>query len=1010
MANKFAPPKPEELKQFAPPEQPGAPSFAPPTKDQLTQFAPPEDISKKEKYWLEQGEGFVRQTELDDIAKKYGVSRDKLQDMVAWYGGMTSPEDFSFGHAAIEGLKETATAMPFGDVIPFVMKKMEDDPNTRKAMDEVKNLIMDRTGAGKVAQRIGPSIAAPTGITSRALQAVSAPIIGAMEGLFTSDEGEEGWWAAAGATLGGLFSAPQLIGMARGKAKTKAAKKIVDDVDEISTPQFENQVDKVFKGKEPEMKVMERSLEDFDIDLVKKDPLLRQETAAFSKFVNKDLDALPDYIEQEGIEFAKNTYRQMKRAEAGSEVLGEVLSPRDNFTKKAIKFYKDAKYVYRDIDDKYGTSTEAILDEVSDSYNKYLSKMLKSHNAATKAASASKGIDNDILYEALDNKKAYLSLGAEDKVKVDAWRKFFDEQANEARKIGLGLEKRQHYVPHHLKSAPELSAIMTKKKTDLENKFFGGNKIETLSSEQLKPIFSSKDRTPEIVEWIKAVKILTGETLNNKRALNNALFKLDNADELHNSLMTRTGAVLKRKGKMPKFIRETDVRKLAQNWSQSVLRHASMRDKIIELKAQGLMLRQSGDLDASNYILNHVADIAGVRRGSGASASAQARRRFVSSMLKKSDATDNKLLKAGYKTAAKIPDAVVYMGHQMYPYYLGMRIDAPLRNLTQPILLSAPTLANPKNISYGYRLALKGQLDAVADIAKGRNIVKGLREKGMMPPTFTGEAVDWTRNGVRQGLRDMDAKDISKSTLETLNDLAMKLYTASDTHNRVVTASMGRKAAKDMWEGIVLNNKTADAKAAIRLYNQLPNAYKNRVQKAIKAKDPEMLEDTINRWLLSTTQFNYNKVSMNEFGRFLGSWFAMFSKWPASISGDVIRQLGKMKVKGERANATMQLGLKYMAPLVGFGYLNGYLENNVDEELKKTIFGHDTMTWAPASSVIPLTQMEIRPPLLQRPLNAVEQIMKGNPDKAGKELFNSAASAIPGAVWWKAYDRYLGEE
>jgi hypothetical protein len=67
------------------------------------------------------------------------------------------------------------------------------------------------------------------------------------------------------------------------------------------------------------------------------------------------------------------------------------------------------------------------------------------------------------------------------------------------------------------------------------------------------------------------------------------------------------------------------------------------------------------------------------------------------------------------------------------------------------------------------------------------------------------------------------------------------------------------------------------------------------------------VESLIARNLLAETQFNYNRTSLSEYGRYMGPIFSVFSKWPTAIAGDIIE-----KYKGGQ---TIRAAQKYLGPL-----------------------------------------------------------------------------------------------
>ena len=164
------------------------------------------------------------------------------------------------------------------------------------------------------------------------------------------------------------------------------------------------------------------------------------------------------------------------------------------------------------------------------------------------------------------------------------------------------------------------------------------------------------------------------------------------------------------------------------------------------------------------------------------------------------------------------------------------------------------------------------------------------------------------------------------------------------------------------------------------------------------------------RYSIATTQFNYDRVSMNDYGRFMGGMFSMFTKWPASVGGEIFYKARQADNYADALSNMLDedLFLKYWGPLVAFGVAEGTLTAvGADGKLKKKLLGPDISSWAPMSGLIP--REGTAGELLSSP--AIDLTIKmgknlqgimSDPGSAPSKLGAAAsqgAAFVPGATW-----------
>ena len=183
----------------------------------------------------------------------------------------------------------------------------------------------------------------------------------------------------------------------------------------------------------------------------------------------------------------------------------------------------------------------------------------------------------------------------------------------------------------------------------------------------------------------------------------------------------------------------------------------------------------------------------------------------------------------------------------------------------------------------------------------------------------------------------------------------------------------------------------------------MPPAYRKQAEDALRAGDAKALQDRVLDHLMATTQFNYNRASMSEFGRAWGSAFSQFSKWPTAIGADIYdgydaHKFSQTKNQTKLPPGSVKLLSKYMAPMMMLHMLDNTLKRGIGEEgddkyeftpRQQVFLGKGLSSSAPIESVKVVTDpgRAFTPPIVQGVLEA-----------AGGD-FNTVLGVVPGAVW-----------
>ncbi len=653
----------------------------------------------------------------------------------------------------------------------------------------------------------------------------------------------------------------------------------------------------------------------------------------------------------------------------------------------------DAQYVGNMFDRRYGTSLMKDMNQLSRDYTQGLwaAKNLKTEGQ--------KVFDELGINTIEDSKKLIEEVESGKLSSRSAKLSQFFEQLRQTGNDMYGEEVitklKKGYVPQYVKPAAETAAIVEKKIKDVT-----GKEPSKLLS---KDIESIKDNE----ELLSIIQYLGGFGGKKKHLLTDATL-LATAKSLGNARTIRSAMDVGAKSarerlsdEVPDAIRQYDIGKLMGGWIDSVTNDAATRKVLRKIRTQGKALR-AVDPMAADYVQNYVSDVAGGLKGLAAE-STEFMEKFQKKNYRKAieaEAQGDTTAAAFHRMKTRFPQYAQYLQAQLYPYLLGMRVDAVLRNLTQPYLLTIPDIGG----SAKYKAELVGRsLLETAKFPFNPKALDELKSKGWMPPDPTPGAFQAMSRGIEQGGK---IKRGAKKALEAANNLAMYGYQQSDVANRVITLGVGKKLTKDILNG---------NKSALSYVNKLPPAYKSKAKQAIAAQKPEQLRDVVTDHLIATTQFNYNRPSMSEFGRQAGTAFSMFSKWPTAIGADLFDGFDAAKFAKTRGETRLNPGVskamrKYMGPYVGLMAANAMItggtgSRTVDAALgleeersprREQIMGRSLPGAAPLTSITSVFSdpgQAFTPPIV----DAFKDLISGNAD--------TAFGLVPGAT----YARFITE-
>jgi hypothetical protein len=261
-----------------------------------------------------------------------------------------------------------------------------------------------------------------------------------------------------------------------------------------------------------------------------------------------------------------------------------------------------------------------------------------------------------------------------------------------------------------------------------------------------------------------------------------------------------------------------------------------------------------------------------------------------------------------------VPEFMHFAMQNMYPVFLGARLDAPIRNLAGAYAQVIGELGEP---IYANKLAMTGAWQA---LQKGS--IEKLKAKGIIPPERTAEYLEIVR---RTYSKSPTSQAISHAN-DRVNNAMMSLFTLSEQAARATTHFMGEGLATDLASALKKGGAslTKDEAAATRVFNSHFSALDRRAVGKMLAEDNlDGVKELMSARLVAKTQFNYNRANASAFAREVGPYFAMFTKWPTAIAGDVANIV--LNPNAPAAVRARRVATKYLAPLAVFGAIGQLL-------------------------------------------------------------------------------------
>ncbi len=656
----------------------------------------------------------------------------------------------------------------------------------------------------------------------------------------------------------------------------------------------------------------------------------------------------------------------------GAEIVAKfgMGTPLDNVITKNVL---DNRYAMASIDRKYDTNLEVLADKLNigvEHHQKFFYDSMQGMKDLSKKASKA-GLSQSQVHKILTDRDSYdgviEKVTPEQKVIVEEWREVFEKLRQWGNSQGLDIDYRGNYAPQYAKQGIDFSHAIKTRTKSLNFPSFKDEDLDVIfnvpPSEWGKG-FSKQEGIQELIELKKVLENTFDVNIADVNQLQKLSRQITDDMTMKHSMGFQANATFQREGEIPSFIQETDIEKLfmgyVNNLSKTVHTTAPLRDMEIYVP----VLKELGANDAASYLRTYVSDISGIKRGS-IGLSNNLHNRYKGLIL------DTFKSEFGKDNALAMGELVSAVTRSMYGNLLGMRVDKPLRNATQPFFLTATELSagmSGKMKAMGYKAVGEAMAEAGVTQAKAgtkffSTAKSALRDRGFPLPEFFQRNVHDFQESFKRGWVGKVVE-----TLDTYNNISLKLYNYSDINNRYVTMLASDKYADNLISGFQAKlNDTPLSKIELNtkdwFQNILPPSYQKELIGHLQKGDYQKAKDSLALYHISKTQLIYNRTSMNQFGRTMGPLFSMLTKWPVSRFSDMY----DITQRYGAGDAAKVLGEKYLFSLIGTGVAASLLDNTIlpsDSPRSVALTGRKGVSaWSPGLSALGIFELGKSPAL-----------------------------------------------
>lgn len=954
-------------------------SPAPIQGDSFTEFESVTDREIRDRSFFDRpalGAEETSATEIAEIARKHGVDPAELERLAPYFGARIAGSEF----VSEPELKRTAgglgQAFAFG--VPQKLYKMAQDPAMERALDDIQALAGGRSSYLQLAGEVAAPVGGVAKAAPAAAKIAAGAGMGAVGGFGASRQDEELRTAALGVGFGlALGGAAEGVERLLGKRAARAAGESAGEAEEAVSrvaarggADFDDGLreavarnadadaaisDRIFRGNELTDDQAELIARTYAPDVLASgersateiaDTITRNHANRLAEDVLKR--SVP--MSEDSIGILRSTAGQGDTSGRGTEYLERRLRGQlnliaankhldsigmregrpQNWVQQQLDRLSDAQFVFRSMDERFpGLGAEDAHKKIARGVNQL---SYPREDMRQQIRSIFRGLRRDKLDrvareggDLIQAVESGATLTPEQQKVYAPFRDFYARAlsslgrlADEAGVSKLTIKARDNYVPSQLaddlqgRIADRLQSIVT------DASRATGNPYADLAQVPQDVFNRLVNESPEHRSTLKFLHILSGEADNTPAKLSMAWKDTFLNPAGRHRLETLSRAALEREDVIPMWARETDMYKLANKWITNTLRDIYLREGIDDLRNVTKLLRKRGVESEAEYGEKLLADLMGIRQGTVASGMSQ----LQQSYMRKLDGSIRRARSPGHRialeTARALPVYLQSLAREVYPNLLGaLNPRTLIMNLTQTFTKTLPEFGGP----YGSLLFLRG----AARVGGLRNLPATMRRMeamGLSPRRFVGDSLEFLDEGL---MRTPVVQALGRGT-KWLANAGMKPYELAESVNRGIAFGASEMMANDLLRG---------SKLAESALMRFPTSVRRNVERARAAGDLGDMVQEIATHVVNSTQYQYNRASMSEYGRTLGSLFSTFSKWPTATLGQTVEAYRRRGALGGSAQLAEQLVAPYLL-LEGADYLLGeYSEEGLSDRQKK---------------------------------------------------------------------------
>lgn len=605
-----------------------------------------------------------------------------------------------------------------------------------------------------------------------------------------------------------------------------------------------------------------------------------------------------------------------------------------SFAQKALNFVSDAQYVFRDMDEKWkGLGAEAAHKEINRGINRmsFPREDFRQELSGVFSDLRKAGVDREAREGAdlIQRVEAGAPLTPQQEA---AWKPFQQYFADGVRRINklaeedglppLAIKERPNYIPAQLVDTRTLRTTIADRVNNIvrDAEQLSGQRYTNLASVPDDVFNRVINGSPDHSSTLKFMHMLSGEQGNTPGQVQLILNDTFLNPEGRQKLETVARAALEREDQIPMWARETNMYKLADKWATNTLRHLYLRQGIDHMRNVVSMLKNLKATSQADYTERLLADLMGTRKGTAAEYFSRSQDVFHDAIDKRIRSANSEYQRQALMTVKMIPTLLQDLSKQVYPNLLGSNPRSLIMNLTQTFTKTLPEFGGP----YGALLFFRG----ASRIGGVRNLPKYMRRMeamGLQPRRFVGGSLNY----LDEGLLRSEGSQFLRKGLRAVGEIGMKPYEMAETVNRGIAFGASEMMANDLLRG---------SKLAESALMRMPSSVRSAVANAKAEGDIGEMVRELSNHIINSTQYQYNRASMSEYGRTMGPLFSAFSKWPTATLGQAVEAY---RTKGVLAGST-RLAEQLVAPWLLLEAADHVMGENSDDGLsdrEKKLFG-----------------------------------------------------------------------